>query len=276
MKKIVLSAIFAVISIVSAWAVNTAQIDTLEVLSPSMNANIATIVIKPADFNKSKKYPVVYMLNGHGGHQFSWLEIQPELPRLASEHQVIMVCPAGHNSWYWDSPVDPSKKFETFVSGELVDYIDSHYPTISSPAGRAITGLSMGGHGAMFLGISHQDVFGACGSMSGGLDIRPFPKNWNMNELLGEYADNPSLWEEHTVINLVDRIRPGFAITFDCGTDDFFFRVNNRLHEELLYRNIPHDFSTRPGGHTWDYWNNSLDYHLLFFDKFFKKAESKK
>jgi len=62
------------------------------------------------------------------------------------------------------------------VSKELIQWVDENYRTIAERGGRAISGLSMGGHGGLFLGFRHQDVFGACGSMSGGVDIRPFPE----------------------------------------------------------------------------------------------------
>ena len=60
------------------------------------------------------------------------------------------------------------------------------------------------------------------------------------------------------------------AIFIDCGTEDFFYRVNVNLHEQLMYRNIPHDFISRPGAHNWNYWNNAIQYQLLFMNNFFK------
>ena len=162
--------------------------------------------------------------------------------------------------------------YETFVSSELVKYIDEHYKTIADRKGRAITGLSMGGHGAMWNAIRHKDTFGAGGSTSGGVDIRPFPLNWEMAKQLGEFAHNKKSWDEHTVINQIDKIENGdLAIIIDCGESDFFLNVNKDLHNRLLARKINHDFITRPGGHTGKYWNNSIDYQILFFDKFFKK-----
>ncbi len=60
--------------------------------------------------------------------------------------------------------------------------------------------------------------------MSGGLDIRPFPDSWNMKARLGEYASNKEVWDNHTVINQLDRLKDGsLAIIIDCGADDFFF-----------------------------------------------------
>ena len=93
-----------------------------------------------------------------------------------------------------------------------------------------------------------------------------------MKARLGEYASNKEVWDNHTVINQIDKIENGdLAIIVDCGEGDFFLNVNKDLHNRLLEKKIDHDFITRPGGHTGQYWNNSIDYQILFFDKFFKK-----
>ena len=137
---------------------------------------------------------------------------------------------------------------------------------------RAITGLSMGGHGALHTAMRHKDVFGAAGSTSGGVDIRPFPQNWNIKDELGEMAANKQVWDEHTVVNNNSRIENGdLALIIDCGEADFFLEVNKDLHKRLLGRGIDHDFITRPGAHNKEYWANSIDYQLLFFKKFFSK-----
>ena len=151
-------------------------------------------------------------------------------------------------------------------------YTDKNYATIPEKKGRAITGLSMGGHGALWLAIRHKDIFGAGGSTSGGVDIRPFPKNWEMSRQLGDYEADSALWDQHTVITQIDKITDGdLALIIDCGEKDFFLEVNKALHKALLEKNISHDFITRPGAHNGQYWNNSIDYQILFFDKFFKK-----
>jgi S-formylglutathione hydrolase FrmB len=62
------------------------------------------------------------------------------------------------------------------------------------------------------------------------------------------------------------------ALIIDCGSEDFFYKVNCQLHEKLLDRNIPHDFISRPGVHNWDFWNNSIQYQMLFMSKFFTKT----
>jgi S-formylglutathione hydrolase FrmB len=110
--------------------------------------------------------------------------------------------------------------------------------------------------------------------MSGGVDIRPFPNNWEMSSVLGQQSQYPENWEKYTVMNQLHLLTPNsIKIIFDCGTDDFFYSVNVKLHEELLYRNIPHEFISRPGAHNWPYWNNAIKYQALFFSDFFNSAQ---
>ena len=55
----------------------------------------------------------------------------------------------------------------------------------------------------------------------------------------------------------------------DCGTDDFFYEVNQRLHEGTSLSQYPHDYIIRPGAHNWDYWSNAIKYQALFFHDYF-------
>lgn len=243
----------------------------VKVFSPSMQRDILNMVYLPSDYNESKTYPVLYLLHGHGGNYKTWGEVvKPDLDKDATNYQMIIVTPDGQNSWYWDSPIKEDMKFETYVSNELIHYIDSVYQTITSPSGRAIAGFSMGGQGAMHLSINHPDVFGACGSMSGGLDIRPFPNSWNMKSLLGTLRDNTEVWDSIAIVNQLQKIEPNtLSIIIDCGTDDFFYKVNEEVHKKLLYLNIPHNYISRPGGHNREYWNNAIKYQLLYFNDYF-------
>lgn len=271
MKFIPLRAFVIVsLSFLIGTCASAAIVDTVDTYSPSMKKTIKAVVIRPDNYESATGLPVVYLLHGYGGRYSDWIVRAKGFEKAADLYQMMIVCPDGNNSWYWDSPVDPSYKYETYVSKELIEWIDGKYKTIKDRKGRAITGLSMGGHGALYLAFRHQDVFGAAGSMSGGVDIRPFPKNWDMSARLGKYADKPDNWEKHTVINLLHLLTPdSLSLIIDCGTEDFFYTVNENLHKELLVRNIPHDYITRPGAHNWPYWNNAVGYQMLYFAKYF-------
>ncbi len=273
MKRIQFFRIITLLIVFAGFGLKTqaAKAEHLTTYSQSMNKDFGVVVITPENYSPENQYPVLYLLHGYSGNENDWITKVPGIKDYSDLYQFIIVCPdGGFSSWYFDSPVDPKMKYETFISKELVSWVDENFSTRNTKAGRAITGLSMGGHGALYLAFRHQDVFGAAGSMSGGVDIRPFPNNWDLSKRLGEYAENKTNWEENSDINLVYKLTPGsLQITFDCGTDDFFYGVNCRLHEKLLERNIPHDFTVRPGGHTWEYWSNSIAFQSVFFYHFF-------
>ena len=218
--------------------------DTIVV--PSANIPVAakvTVITPDAAADDTARFPAVYMLNGYGGDNTSWTKIRPDLGALADRYGMIFVLPSGLDSWYWDSP-----------------------------SRRAITGLSMGGHGAFWLGLRHPDIWRNIGSMSGGLDIKPFPNRWTMKDKLGTIEQYPDNWVNYSAISLIPSVQPGtFNITFDCGIDDFFAEVNRDMHRALLKAGIAHDYTERPGAHTMQYWGNSILYHLLFFNEAFSK-----
>ena len=245
----------------------------IAVWSESMNKEVKTTVITPDDYNKVNSFPVIYLLHGHGGNHTVWTK-DGVVGKLADEYNVIVVMPDGaRDSWYFDSPVAAEYRYETFVGKELVAHIDSCYSTLQDRKYRAITGLSMGGHGAFYLAMKHQDIFGNMGSMSGGLDIRPFPKNWNIASRLGTYEEYEDRWNENTVINMTHLLKPdSMNIIFDCGMEDFFYKVNCDMHEKLKKEGIPHEFYVRPGAHNWPYWMNAVKYQFLYFCNNFTSA----
>ena len=143
------------------------KLETVTTHSDVMDKDIKAMVITPDDYDTSKKYPVVYLLHGHSGSYIEWPKRAPQLLEFADTYQMIFVSPDGnYNSWYFDSEVKPESQYETYIAEELVAFTDKAYSTIKDRSGRAITGLSMGGHGALYLAFKHQDVFGAAGSMS--------------------------------------------------------------------------------------------------------------
>ncbi|MCK0145171.1 esterase family protein [Arenibacter sp. F26102] len=266
----ILTVLVVLFTVFGAFA---SQVDTLHVNSKSMNKSIANLVFLPDSYVlKKERLAVLYLLHGAGGNHKDWATKVSAIKDYADTYNIIIVCPdGGKTSWYFDSPIDEEMKYETYISRELISAIDTKYSTLAKRESRAITGLSMGGHGAFYLAFRHQDVWGAAGSMSGGLDIRPFPENWDLSKRLGDYAVNRGNWEDNTVINMVNLLKgDNLKLIFDCGINDFFYDGNKRMHQKLMERNIPHDYIERPGSHNWDYWANAIQYQLLYFDAFFK------
>jgi len=251
---------------------NAANVDTVVIYSNAMNKNIKCVVIHPQPVqNRPASWPVVYLLHGYSGRYSDWIRKVPALKDYADQYQLMIVCPDGdYSSWYFDSPVDSSMRYETYIAKEVPAYIDMHYPTIKTRYARAITGLSMGGHGGLFLGFRHADEFGACGSMSGGVNLQDSRSRFDVMKRIGDtirYADN---WNKYSVVHVVENYpRDSIAIIIDCGTEDFFYKSNHDLHEKMIGLRIPHDYIERPGNHDWYYWANSVKYQLLFFRSYF-------
>jgi S-formylglutathione hydrolase FrmB len=257
--------------------INAAKVDTILVFSNNMQKQIKCVVIKPSSYKKKKlRFATVYLLHGYGGWYSNWIIRVPELKEYADKYELLIICPDGDKaSWYFDSPVNSSMKYEAYISVEVPHYIDSAYRTIVDKKHRAITGLSMGGHGALFLAWKHPDVFGAAGSMSGGVDLNESKNKFEIVKVLGDtlkFADN---WKQYSVINVIEKkLTDSLTLIIDDGIEDIFIAGNRTLHQKLLSLKIPHEYIERPGKHNWEYWRYAVDYQLLFFRKIFDRHKS--
>lgn len=266
---------------------SAANVDTIYVYSQSMDRKMPAAVVLPECYNtNAESYPVIYLLHGAYGDFRDWLVKLPDdgiVKSLSDTYRTIFVLPEGGTfSFYLDSPWDPGSQYETHVTKELLPEIDSRYRTKAMPSGRAITGLSMGGQGALYISTRHPHLFGAAGSMSGAvhLDIR----SWNLSQesidrLLQGFVENMGVeihdedfLASHSATALVDQMKKNqIPLIIDCGIDDFLIDANRTLNRLLNEKNVPHDYIERPGKHDWEYWQNAILYHALFFDQFFKK-----
>ena len=251
------------------------QVDTISVYSPKMKKEIKSVVVLPDNYNKKSHYPVIYLLHGYSDNYAKWINSVPTIKTLATKHQFILVCPdGGYSSWYFDSPIDSTFQYETFITKDLLVYVDEHYSTIPDRSARAITGLSMGGHGALYLAIRNRNLFASAGSMSGGVDLRTSTKKYDIAKRIGSNETNPAEWDNRSVVNMVSDLKnKELNIIIDCGVSDFFYQINAGLHRRLMALNIDHDYIERPGSHSWDYWTNSIQYQLFYFDRCIRGVE---
>ena len=263
-----------------------AKVDTLQVASTAMGKTYKAAVVLPNSYSKSKTaFPVMYLLHGAYGHFSDWLKNTPNkklVHNLADQYNMIIVMPEGETfSFYLDSPVNKESQFETFITQEVIQKVDKTYRTISNRNGRVITGLSMGGHGALYLSGRHPDLFCAAGSMSGAVDMSVMLNRDSsaqvvklMQPVFGDKSGSTELYEQNSVLRMADKLKANkLPLIIDCGVDDFLIEPNRELHRRLVYNKVDHDYTERPGAHTWDYWENSLPYHVLFFNKILLKNQ---
>jgi putative tributyrin esterase len=263
-----------------------AKVDTLEVVSTAMNKTYKAAVVLPNSYAKSKSaFPVMYLLHGAYGHFGDWLKNTPNkelVKNLADQYNLIIVMPEGETfSFYLDSPVNTGSQFETFITKEVIQKVDKTYRTIANKNGRVITGLSMGGHGALYLSAKHPDLFCAAGSMSGAVDMSVMLNRDSAAQVVkliepvfGDKSADPEMYAKYAVLGMLDKLKSNkLPLIIDCGVDDFLIEPNRELHRRLIYNKVEHDYTERPGAHTWEYWENSLPYHVLFFNEILLKNQ---
>lgn len=265
-----------------------AKVDTISVYSPSMKKSLKAAITFPSSYQKGQsRYPVVYLLHGGSGAFSDWHQKVTEkglVNRMAEEHDLIIVTPGvGPASYYYDSPLLDSVRYETYMIQELIPFIDQQYRTLSQKESRAITGLSMGGHGAITLAAKHPTLFGAAGSMSGvmnidtdlwkvGEDFRNLRKKGQI-EMLGAINYQAPQFNPFTAVGLVDQLKgQGVAMIMDCGVDDFLIETNRQMHALLMQKGIPHEYIERPGAHTWPYWTEALPVQFFFLTKYLQRT----
>ena len=269
-----------------AFPLYAAKVDSLDILSAVMKKNLRAVVVLPDSYAAAGKntnpYPVLYLLHGGYGHFNDWITKTPDktlIHRLADQYNLIIVMPEGEVfSYYLDSPVVQDSQFETYLTKEVINKIDNTYRTVRTSKGRVITGLSMGGYGALYLATRHPDLYCAAGSMSGALN--PDMNFWKLppdatknikaafEKILGSFSQSPDGWAAYSVVGMADTMKKnGLKLVIDCGVDDFLIEPNRELHRRLVFNQTPHDYSERPGGHSWEFWQNALPYQVLFFSK---------
>jgi putative tributyrin esterase len=269
--------------IVSACTTATAltiRRDTVQ--SSAMGRPWPAVVLLPPSYETDvgRRFPVIYLLHGAGGDQWSWVR-SSAIEQYLRSREVICVCPSGRAyGWYVDSPYVADSQLESFIAKELVPFVDSAYRTDARREARAICGFSMGGHGAMTLSAKHPDTFLSASSMAGIMDITRWPGEWRIADVLGPLEENRALWESSSAIGLADAFA-GTAhdvrLLVDCGRGDFAYPENRDFHERLCSLGVEHEYREVDGEHNWKYWTarleTHLDFHLAQFDLVPERAE---
>ncbi|MEG1642592.1 MAG: alpha/beta hydrolase-fold protein [Bacteroidales bacterium] len=258
---------------------STTAVNAVGVLirSNSMSKDIYADVILPKQYVKqpTTNFPVLYLLHGASDKYDVWRRYIPSIEDLATHYNMIIVSPDAEYSWYLDAPKSPASKYETYISSEIVNYMDANYRTIANRNGRAITGISMGGHGASYIALRHKDTYGTFGAMSGGLDyaessLSGYWNGWNLITLLGNWSYES--WYPYTALAQLDKpIKDGdYKIILHCGTNDFFINGNRKFVNKLKSKGITYSYTETPGqGHEWRYWVSIIEDQLKFFNNFF-------
>jgi S-formylglutathione hydrolase FrmB len=267
---------------------------TVEFESKSVGRAMKYQVVLPKGYETgTDRYPVLYLLHGFSGNYTNWGRLK--VPEFAAAYDLIVVMPDAGNSWYVNWPKGDDGRLDNWedaIAKDLIGHVDATYRTIARREGRAINGLSMGGYGALMLGLRHPDLFASAGSHSGAVG---FAKAVATRLRAGEdpaakkaprkasEAPNPQIGIEgfssqaertpkgrpfstaeqadahdpfKLALDLASDRRP--QIYIDCGTDDRLIDGNRDLAKLLMEHKVPFTYAESPGGHNGAYWSRAV------------------
>jgi enterochelin esterase-like enzyme len=222
--------------------------------SAALDAEMHALVFLPAGYESgTTRYPAIYFLHGlpatataYAGNK--WLAAS----LAAGGKPAILVEPQGARASDSDGEYlnwGPGRNWETYVSGEVVNYIDAHFRTIASRQGRALVGLSAGGYGAVIVGIHHLDRFAAIESWSG--YFHPTDPTGTVALDRGSDADAHA---QIASLKAQESKLPTYLAFYVGRGDTRFLAENIQFARELTAAHVPHRFAVYPGGHTSTLW----------------------
>lgn len=223
-------------------------------------------IVLPGDYATStRRYPVLYLLHGYTDHYPAWVSYT-NIVQYARGYKEIIVMPEGDNGFYTNSAADPKLAWEDFLILDLIPYVDTHYRTVASRQGRAVAGLSMGGYGAMKLGLKYPQMFSAAASLSGALSAarreRPHfddPEFTKLVENVFGPTDNSARVADDP-FELVKKLSSDELpqLYLSIGSEDFLLEENREFVKLLSHLKIPYEYREFPGKHEWHVWDREI------------------
>lgn len=231
-----------------------------QTLGLSMEMNV--ILPQRDDTKKDIKIPVLYLLHGMSDDHSKWLR-NSSIERYVDQMNLAVVMPSTHLGWYTD--MTHGNKYWTFITEELPKIVHSFFNNLSDKReDNFVAGLSMGGYGALKMGLGASDKFSAVASLSGALDVsaiclfnehteeKPFWTNVFGEAQKVKGSDNDLL---ALATNLKNSGKPFPMIYIWCGTEDFLYDQNITMKQHLEDLNVDFTYEESPGDHTWHYWD---------------------
>jgi S-formylglutathione hydrolase FrmB len=246
------------------------------------------IVLPPSfDADKARSFPVLYFLHGLGDneqffvHSGAWNLVE-DMRDKGQLKDFLIATPNARSTFYINAR-DGKERYEDFLLQEFFPYVEKHYRVAAGRANRAISGISMGGYGALYLAFRHPQLFSSVSAHSAAL-IQKLPTflagalpDSPRARVLGNAFGNPPdpvFWQAHNPLVIARTANlAGLHIYFDCGDrDDFGFEAGAiALDKVLTSRQIPHEFHIYPGRHDASYFAEHLPASLEFHSRHFPK-----
>lgn len=279
MKRI--SASILILAFTSCLMAQSGKVfDNLSMNSKILKMDRKYAVYLPPDYEISQRsYPILYLLHGYGDDQTGWIQFG-EVRRIADEAissgyatPMVIVMPDA-NTIHRGYVNDPSGdwRYEDFFFEEFMPFIEKTYRVKGEKRFRAVAGLSMGGEGTFIYALHHPELFSAACPLSAAtgpasVDEMKTYVLWPGVDKMAD-KDREAYFKKNSVIYLVNNMpddqKKAVRWYIDCGDDDFLYEGNCLVHIAMRKKEIPHEYRTRDGSHSWVYWRSALPEVLHF------------
>lgn len=212
----------------------------------------------------------LFLLHGYSGMYSDWGTNAP-IAQLAMQYNLAVVCPSGENSFYLNQK-GTGRKYEDFIAQDLVTFLRNAFGLAKTPEETSVGGLSMGGFGALHLGLARPDVFGRIIALSSALihnevaNMKPGSGNPTADydyyaATFGDPAELPA--SPNNPEFLVKELKAaGTAIPgvyMACGTEDFLLGPNRAFHQFLVDQGVAVEYHESPGVHNFAFWSQYIE-----------------
>lgn len=289
--------IVAMVCMLPTFVLAQGRIDCSKINSQILHRDVRYCVMLPTNYqtDTKTKYPILYFLHGLGENEQTLLQSGGWglIEDLRRDHKIggfLMVAPEGRGSFFINS-ADGRDRYNDFFFAEFLPFIETHYRVIRERKSRGVTGLSMGGYGALRFAFAHSELFGSVSAQSPAL-MTESPRELDADlhdagplaKLLGNVFGNPiniAHWNQNNPFLLARKNQAQIrtqAIYINCGQqDEYGFATSaEQLHKQLLAEKVPHEFHLYPGGHSAEYFLSHLGETIEFHWHAFPEGRQKR
>ncbi len=233
------------------------KVETVEYDSKSVGTKRKMVVYTPPGYDKTKKYPVLYLLHGIGGTESEWMNggvVNVVLDNLCADKKIvpmIVVMPNGRaqaNDRAEGNVFATAPAFGVFdkdLLGSVIPYIEANYSTLADRDHRALAGLSMGGGQSLDFGLAYPETFA----------------------YVGGFSSAPNTFPPEKLVPDPDKAKTLKLLWVSCGDKDGLIGISQGVHRYLKDKGVPHIWHVDSGIHDFQVWKNDL---YLFSQKLFR------
>jgi enterochelin esterase-like enzyme len=247
----------------------------MTVYSPALAGRGDISVFASPGIESLSSAPIVILLHGVYGSHWAWFfkggahRTEFELATAGRIRPMLLVAPS--DGLYRDGSAylrHLERDYEAWITQDVLSALFEVFSYIDHDSPVFVSGLSMGGYGALRLGAKHTQIFSGISAHSSITEIK------EMSSFAFEpFLDKQLATDEMDVLYWCDKNRSTLPpLRFDCGVDDILIEGNRGLHNKLKQRNIEHQYVEFEGNHTWKYWRTHISSTLLFFEEIMRKA----